>query len=76
MTDAEIIARMKALPAVPVVLAKDMMYAQGWKPSAEERAALVARNDCFEELGMPRGVNILVLDCYTKAKIGSLHFTA
>jgi hypothetical protein len=64
------------LPALPVVMAKDMISAQGWKPSARELAAIKARADFFESEGLSREVHIKVVDVYTDARIGSLIYTA
>lgn len=65
-----------ALPKLPTVLASNMIYAQGWSPTAEELAAIKARADFFEAEGMSREVHIRVLDVYTNAKIGTLIYSA
>ncbi len=64
-----------ALPALPVVYAKDMLFAQGYVPTPEELAAIVARADFFESEDMSREVHVKVVDVYTGVRIGSLIFT-
>jgi pantothenate kinase type III len=76
MTNAEIIAKVDTLPKLPVIMAKDMLFAQGWKASESERAAIRARADFYEEMGLDRSVNLRVVDVYTGAKIGHLVFNA
>lgn len=69
--------KVKALPALPTVLAKDMMFAQGWAPSDSELAAIRARADFYEALGLSREVHIRVGDVYNpKCKIGELIYRA
>lgn len=60
--------------ALPTVFAKSMIYAQAWAPTSEERAAITARADFFESIGMSRSVNIKVVDPSTGGVIGSLAF--
>lgn len=67
---------MSRLPKLPEVLAQSMIYAQGWKPTAEELAAIKARADFFEAEGLSREVHIRVLDVYSHAPIGSLIYRA
>lgn len=74
MNASEIVTRVEKLPTLPVVIAKDMMFAQGWKPTDSERAAINARADFFQDMGMTRDVHIRVEDVYTGAKIGELIF--
>lgn len=74
MNAQTITSQVKNLPALPVVMANGMLSAQGYKPTTEERAAIDARADFFESLGMTREVNIPVMDVYTGARIGSLVF--
>lgn len=77
MNATEIVKRVDSLPELPQILARDMYVAQGWKPSTEERAAIKARADFFEEMGMSRDVHIRVVDVYNpKCKIGELIFWA
>ncbi len=64
------------LPKLPEVLAKDMMIAQGWRPTADELAAIKARADFFESEGLTREVHIRVRDTYTNGVIGSLIYSA
>lgn len=59
--------------ALPVVSAKDMLRAQGYSPTADERAAIVALADEFEAQGLSRKVAIKVCD-FEGARIGSLEF--
>jgi hypothetical protein len=70
----EITTRVGNLPTLPVVTALNMLHAQGWKPSADERAAIKARADFFESMEMDRSVHVKVVDVYTNARIGSLIF--
>lgn len=74
MNAQTIAGQVKNLPALPTVMATGMLAAQGFKPSTEERAAIRARADFFESLGMTREVNIPVVDTYTSARIGTLVF--
>lgn len=74
MTAEEILATHANLPALPVVTAPDMLRAQGYSPSKDDRAAIKARADWFEALDMPREVGILVVDIYTGSPIGHLIF--
>lgn len=75
--DAQTItSRVKNLPALPTVMANSVLAAQGYKPSTAERAAITARADFFESLGMTREVNIPIVDVYTSARIGTLVFNA
>lgn len=77
MTDIEIIEALKALPKLPVVLARDMMFAQGWTPSDSERELINAKADLFEKLEMSRSVHIRVMDVYNPThQIGELIFNA
>ena len=75
-TAAEIKARAANLPAVPTVTALDMLRAQAWKPSATELAAITARADFFEWVGLSREVCVPVADVYTGALIGRLIYNA
>jgi hypothetical protein len=76
MSATEIHARVSALPAVPVIMALDMLHCQGWKPNADELAAIKARADFFESMDMDRSVHIRVVDVYTGAKIGTMIYNA
>lgn len=69
----EITATAKSLPTLPVVTAKSMLYAQGYTPTRQERAAILARADFFETVGMSREVNIKVVD-FSGSHIGHLGF--
>lgn len=71
-TAEEISARVATLPAVPTVTALDMLRAQAWVATDEERAVIKARADFFEWVGMDRSVHIKVVDVYTGARIGTL----
>lgn len=61
---------------LPTITALDMLHAQGWKPTADERSAIVAKADFFEANGLSRTVNLSVVDVYTGTKIGQLAFHA
>ena len=50
----------QSLPALPVVIAHSMLAAQGFSPTAEQRAAMIARADFFESAGMARTVYVQV----------------
>lgn len=69
----DIKTEVKALPELPVVIARDMIYAQAWSPNAEERQAIQARSDFFERHGLDRTVHIQVRDEHG-LRIGSLKF--
>lgn len=75
-TAAEIKARKASLPDVPTIMALDMLRSQGWKPTADELAAIKARADFFEWVGMTREVHLTVVDVYTGAKIGEIIYNA
>jgi hypothetical protein len=61
---------------LPTIAALDMLHAQGWKPSADELAAIKARADFFESEGMTREVHLKVVDVYTNTKIGEIIYSA
>lgn len=65
-----------ALPALPTIMALDMLQSQAWKPSADERRALKAWGDWFEMLDMSREVHLKVVDVYTDVKIGEIVYSA
>lgn len=48
--------------ALPVVTAQDMLHAQGYEMTADDRAAVVALADRYETLGIPRRVLLKVCD--------------
>ncbi|QKY78466.1 hypothetical protein SEA_ZITCH_19 [Gordonia Phage Zitch] len=73
MTSTEILAKLAALPPMPVVVAENMIYAQGWKPNAAEQAAIDARADAFESIGVGRDVHVPVHDSHG-ARIGHIKF--
>lgn len=76
MNASEIHAEVEVLPTLPEVMAIDMLRAQGWRPSQQERAAIKARADFFQKMGLDRSVNIRVVDVYTGVKIGTLVYNA
>ncbi|WP_336628484.1 MULTISPECIES: hypothetical protein [unclassified Microbacterium] len=59
--------------ALPEVVAGSMIYAQGYVPTRDEHAAIVALADAFEALGLSRRVRVRVHD-FQGARIGSLDF--
>lgn len=67
------ITRAADLPELPTVIAADMLHAQGYTPTAEERAAIVARGDFFAQHGVSRLVRVPVRD-FNGLLIGSLDF--
>lgn len=69
-----LIASLKTLPAVPVVVAQSMLYAQSVKFTDEERAAITARQQVFLKLGMPGRVTVPVFH-HEGGRIGELIFT-
>ncbi|MBU8814015.1 MULTISPECIES: hypothetical protein [Mycolicibacterium] len=73
MNATETIAKIKSLPALPTVIAADVLHAQGYAPTADERAAITAHAEFFETMGMPRTVNIKVVD-FGNIHIGNLAF--
>ncbi len=73
ITAQEIRARAAKLPELPVVRAASMLYAQGYKPTPAERAAIKARIGLLVELGLPASVNVRVEDSWG-AHIGFLTF--
>lgn len=68
-----LIATLKSLPALPVVVAGSMLYAQGVKLTSEERANIKERQRVFLALGLPGTVNLRVED-HAGARLGSLQF--
>lgn len=62
-----------AVQALPIVLASDMIRAQGYVPTADERAVIVALADLFEGMGLSRRVSVKVCD-FDGVRIGSLEF--
>ncbi|MBB5495794.1 hypothetical protein [Nocardiopsis metallicus] len=60
-------------PALPQIIATSMIHAQGYTLTAEERAAVVAKADFFESLGLSRTVTLKVIDPWG-ARIGSIEF--
>jgi hypothetical protein len=74
MSTEEITTTVRNLPALPQVMAKSMLFAQGYRPTQTERAAMVARAEFFEMMGMTRTVSIAVVD-FDGVRIGSLEFT-
>ncbi len=60
------------LPVLPVVSALDMLHAQAWTPTAEERDAIRQHADFFAAEGLSSTVRIRVSDVYTGARIGFL----
>ena len=71
--ELELIASLKALPAVPTVIAPSMLVAQSVKFSTEERQAVAARQQVFLKLGLPGVVNVPVID-HQGVRIGELVF--
>lgn len=64
----------RSLPALPTVFASSMLYASAYKPTPEERAAMVARADFYEEMELPREVTLPVIAPMGN-RIGDLRFT-
>ena len=63
-------------PAV-TIHATSMLYAQGVRLTAEQRAILVAKADQFRSITETTGktlIRVPVLDTYTDARIGSLDY--
>lgn len=73
MNATEIQARITALPELPTVVAASMIYAQGWRPTAQERAAIAARSEFFKWAGMGPAVTVPVVN-FEGGRIGSLTF--
>lgn len=73
MNATEIISKANSLPELPTVIANNMLYAQAYVPTAAERAAIVARAEFFEGMGMSRKVNVNVADS-EGLRIGHLEF--
>lgn len=73
MNATDIITTANQLPKIADVTASTMLTAQTYTPTAAERAAIVARADFFERLGMTRTVNVKVVD-FGGAHIGNLAF--
>lgn len=65
----------KSLPALPTVWAVNMYAAQGVKLGSGERAAVVARADFFQSIGLDRSVTLKVVDPRTGERHGSLTYT-
>ncbi len=61
------------LPPMPVVIAGNMLYAQGWKPTADDMRAITARADFHGKYLTSREVAIKVRD-FHGALIGYLMF--
>jgi len=64
-------------PELPVILARTVLEAQGWRPSKSDRAAIVARADWLRELtGTDHlfPITVMIKDIYTGANIGSVTF--
>jgi hypothetical protein len=62
------------LPKLPILFATSMIYAQAWKPSKEETAAIQARKAFFRSLEVPDGLNITVKHPQTGETIGYMQF--
>ena len=59
----DIAAELAALPALPVIYARNMYAAQGVRLTADDRAALKARADFDRKWGFPNvGITLRVLD--------------
>lgn len=71
-TAPEIVEKINSLPELPEVTAKDMLHAH-YEPTPPERAAILARADLFESMGMSRKVNVRVVD-FQDNHIGNLEF--
>lgn len=63
----------KRPPKMPKVIAKSMLYAQGWKPSKAEMAAMIERAEWLEEMEVSTEVHIGVYD-FHGAWLGSIVF--
>jgi hypothetical protein len=68
--------RTRSLPKLPIVVAQSVLHAQGYVPTASERAAIDARADFFESEGLCRDVHVAVIDIYSGARIGSIIVTS
>ncbi|MGZ0151899.1 hypothetical protein ACXJJ3_32915 [Kribbella sp. WER1] len=75
MNATEIRAAIAALPELPIVYADNMLYAQGWVPTAAERAAITARAEFFKAVGMPATARVEVQH-FLGEVIGHLEFHA
>lgn len=73
MNATDIITAASQLPKIAAVTASTMLTAQAYTPTTAERAAIIARADFFESLGMARTVNVKVID-FAGAHIGNLAF--
>lgn len=71
--ELDLIATLKALPALPLVIAQSVLVAQSVKFTAEERQAIAARQQVFLKLGMPGAVFVPVVD-HLGGRIGELVF--
>lgn len=73
MSTTEILTKANSLPVIANVIANNMLTAQGYTPTAAERAAILARADFFDSVGMARKVNVKVID-FGGTHIGDLEF--
>lgn len=74
MNANEINETAKSLPKLPILWATSMIYAQAWKPSQEDLAAIRARKAFFQTLGLPESLNITVKHPATLETIGYMQF--
>jgi hypothetical protein len=64
-------------PELPVIYAPSVLSAQGWRPTAADRAAITARADWMRELTGRTDrfpVTIMIKDTYGGANIGTVTF--
>lgn len=74
MNANEITRTVQALPKLPVLFATSMIYAQAWKPSQEDLAAIKARKAFFRSLELPESLSITVKHPQTGETIGYMQF--
>lgn len=74
MNANEINETVKSLPKLPTLWATSMIYAQAWKPSQEDLAAIRARKAFFRNLDLPENLSITVKHPQTGETIGYMQF--
>jgi len=62
MNANEIHAKVASLPALPVVIARSMLVAQGFRLTGTDREAVKARCDFLREMELPPFVALTVKD--------------
>jgi hypothetical protein len=66
----------ETLPVLPIIFATDMLHAQAFEPTPEQRRDIVAVSDFLKAHGGTGVVRLAVLDIFdVDARIGHLDFT-